>query len=208
MAVTYTENYHLGKQENTADKFGMSVITQNMDVIDAELYKKVEKENGKGLSSNDYTDTEKAAVGTIGGKASAADLTAHTGNTEIHITAAEKAKLKEQNKYLTPETIAADSDLDDFVDGSNYRIYYTQTQAITNTILNKPADWTTGTFVLEVMRIGGSQYLQRLTHQSYGGSVANIYVRTKVASTTETRWNPWFKVALTKVETTETVSAE
>ena len=154
------------------------------------------------------TAEEKSAVGTIDGKASAANLTAHTGNAEIHVTAAEKAKLKEQNKYLTPETIAADSDLDDFVDGSNYRIYYTQTQAITNTILNKPADWTTGTFVLEVMRIGGSQYLQRLTHQSYNGSIANIYIRTKVVSTTETRWNPWFKVALTKVETTETVSAE
>ena len=154
------------------------------------------------------TAEEKSAVGTIGGKASAAELAAHTDNTEIHITATEKAKFAEQNKYLTPEIIAADSELEEFVEGSNYRIYYTQTQAITNTILNKPADWTTGTFVLEVMRIGGSQYMQRLTQQSYGGSVANIYVRTKVASTTETRWNPWFKVALTKVETTETVSAE
>lgn len=154
------------------------------------------------------TSAEKAAVGTIGGKASAADLAAHTGNADIHLTAAEKANLAAQNKYLMPEIIAADSDLNDFAGDSNYKIYYTQTQAITNTVLNKPADWVNGTFVLEVMRMGGSQYLQRLTHQSYGGSVANIYVRTKVASTSETHWNPWFKVALTKVETTETVSAE
>lgn len=154
------------------------------------------------------TSEEKSAVGTIGEKASKAALTAHTSDTEMHLTSEEKNKLASQNKYLTAEVIAADSDLDDFTDGSNYRVYYTQTQAITNTVLNKPADWSTGTFVLEVMRIGGSQYLQRLTHQSYNGSIANIYIRTKVVSTSETRWNPWFKVALTKVEMTETVSAE
>ena len=150
------------------------------------------------------TAEEKSAVGTIGGKASASDLVAHTDNTEIHITAAEKAKLAEQNKYLTPEIIAADSDLNDYsgdtLGDSNYRIYYTQTQAVTNTVLNKPADWVSGTFVLEVMRMGGSQYMQRLTQQTYSGSAANIYIRTKVHSTTEDRWNPWFKLALTKID--------
>ena len=37
MATTYTENYHLGKQENHADKFDMKVITDNMDKIDEAL---------------------------------------------------------------------------------------------------------------------------------------------------------------------------
>ena len=150
------------------------------------------------------TAEEKSAVGTIGGKASAAELAAHTDNTEIHITATEKAKFAEQNKYLTPEIIAADSDLNDYsgdtLGDSNYRIFYTQTQAVTNTVLNKPADWVSGTFVLEVMRMSGSQYMQRLTQQSYNGAIANIYVRSKVHSTTEDRWNPWFKLALTKVD--------
>ncbi len=158
----------------------------------------------KNNTSIHLTAEEKSAVGTIDEKASQADLTAHTGNAEIHITATEKAKFAEQNKYLTPEIIAADSDLNDYsgdtLGDSNYRIFYTQTQAVTNTVLNKPADWVSGTFVLEVMRMGGSQYMQRLTHQSYGGSVANIYVRSKVHSTTEDRWNPWFKLALTKID--------
>jgi hypothetical protein len=39
MATTYTENYHLGKQENHADKFRMDVITANMDIIDAQMKK-------------------------------------------------------------------------------------------------------------------------------------------------------------------------
>ena len=37
MAVTYTENYGLGKQENYSDAFQMSVITQNMDKLDEVL---------------------------------------------------------------------------------------------------------------------------------------------------------------------------
>lgn len=41
MATTYTTNFHLGMQANTADKFDMSVITDNMPIIDAALSKSV-----------------------------------------------------------------------------------------------------------------------------------------------------------------------
>lgn len=37
MSTTYTTNYHLGKQEDTSDNFNMSVITENMDIIDTAL---------------------------------------------------------------------------------------------------------------------------------------------------------------------------
>jgi hypothetical protein len=37
MSTTYTTNYHLGKQEDTSDNFNMSVITDNMDIIDTAL---------------------------------------------------------------------------------------------------------------------------------------------------------------------------
>ena len=37
MAITYTENYHLGKQEDHTDKFDMDVITENADKIDEAL---------------------------------------------------------------------------------------------------------------------------------------------------------------------------
>lgn len=37
MATTYTPNFNLGKQEDFLDKFDMSVITRNMDIIDKAL---------------------------------------------------------------------------------------------------------------------------------------------------------------------------
>lgn len=38
MSTTYTEYYNLGKQEDTSDKFDMSVITADMDAIDTALH--------------------------------------------------------------------------------------------------------------------------------------------------------------------------
>lgn len=37
MATTYTPNYHLGKQTDHGDKFNMTVITDDMDIIDAQM---------------------------------------------------------------------------------------------------------------------------------------------------------------------------
>lgn len=65
MAVTYTENYNLGKQENHSDKFDMAVITENMDKIDTALADKVDKESGKGLSTNDFTDADKSKLDSL-----------------------------------------------------------------------------------------------------------------------------------------------
>lgn len=55
MATIYTENYHLGKQEDKTDKFDMSVITDNADKIDEALTGKVDKSTriaGIDLSAN------------------------------------------------------------------------------------------------------------------------------------------------------------
>ncbi len=37
MATTYTPNFNLGMQENSSDKFNMTVITENMKKIDSAL---------------------------------------------------------------------------------------------------------------------------------------------------------------------------
>ncbi|WP_294750034.1 hypothetical protein [uncultured Ruminococcus sp.] len=37
MSTSYTSNYNLGKQLNHGDKFDMSVITDNMDIIDRQM---------------------------------------------------------------------------------------------------------------------------------------------------------------------------
>lgn len=55
MAITYTENYNLGKQENHNDRFDMSVLTDNADKIDEALTGKVDKSTriaGLDLSTN------------------------------------------------------------------------------------------------------------------------------------------------------------
>ena len=42
MSTTYTPNYNLGKQEDHADKFDMSVITENADKLDTALHEQAE----------------------------------------------------------------------------------------------------------------------------------------------------------------------
>ncbi|WMJ90617.1 pyocin knob domain-containing protein [Anaerocolumna sp. MB42-C2] len=67
-----TSNYSLNKPEQT-DVVNIDDINGNMDIIDAEIKKvndnKVEKVSGKGLSSNDYTATEKNKLAGIAEKA-------------------------------------------------------------------------------------------------------------------------------------------
>lgn len=108
------------------------------------------------------------------------------------------------NTYVTNTVIPANSDLNnyagDVLGAEDYRVFYTASNADTQTISNIPADFSSGTFTLEIMRTGTNQYMQRLTHQLYNGSAAAIYIRSKVHSATVERWNPWFKIALTAVE--------
>lgn len=108
------------------------------------------------------------------------------------------------NTYVTNTVIPANSDLNnyagDVLGAEDYRVFYTASNADTQTISNIPADFSSGTFTLEIMRTGTNQYLQRLTHQLYNGSAAAIYIRSKVHSSTVERWNPWYKIALTAVE--------
>ena len=42
MAITYTSNYNLGKQEDKNDNFSMDVITENMDKLDVALMTKAD----------------------------------------------------------------------------------------------------------------------------------------------------------------------
>ena len=74
--ATQTTNYNLKKPALT-DNYNVEDGNSNMDIIDAELYKKVDKIAGKGLSTNDYTTTEKNK---LGGIASNANNYSHPGS--------------------------------------------------------------------------------------------------------------------------------
>lgn len=52
----YTTNYNLIKPLKEENYDVDEMINKNMDIIDATLYKKVEKVPGKGLSTNDFSD--------------------------------------------------------------------------------------------------------------------------------------------------------
>lgn len=60
MSTTYTPNYNLGKQEDHADKFDMSVITENMDKIDTALHEQAEDISEVQNTQSDL-DTAEAA---------------------------------------------------------------------------------------------------------------------------------------------------
>lgn len=62
--ATYTEHYNL-KKPQPSEYYAIADFNGNADVIDDELFKKVDKVTGKGLSTNDYTDTDKAIVGGV-----------------------------------------------------------------------------------------------------------------------------------------------
>lgn len=63
--ATQTPNYGLSKPAGT-DPVDISVLNGNADIIDTALHGldtgKQPKETGKGLSTNDYTNADKAAV--------------------------------------------------------------------------------------------------------------------------------------------------
>lgn len=95
--MSNTPNYNLNKPAQT-DFYDVDVQNENMDKIDTALSNKVDKVSGKGLSTNDYTTTDKNKVGNLpsdtnnelGKKANATDLTSHTSNTTAHVTSTEK----------------------------------------------------------------------------------------------------------------------
>lgn len=64
---TLTENYKLIKPDQT-DAIDISNLNDNADIIDTTLFNKVDKVNGKALSTNDYTNTDKQKVNTIDNK--------------------------------------------------------------------------------------------------------------------------------------------
>ena len=71
--ATNTTHYNLEKPATT-DFYDIAVPNSNMDKIDTALYGKVDKVNGKGLSTNDYTTDEKNKLAGIAAGATAVTL--------------------------------------------------------------------------------------------------------------------------------------
>lgn len=61
----YTNYYSLIKPKKGENYDVDETTGKNMDIIDTELHRKVEKQPGKGLSSNDFTDGYKNKIDTL-----------------------------------------------------------------------------------------------------------------------------------------------
>ena len=97
-----TTNYKLNKPLAN-ENIDISVLNDNMDIIDAELAK-------KSTFSGSYDDlTNKPTIPDVSGKADASALTAHTGNTDIHVTASQKTAWS--GKYSKPSAGIPKNDL-------------------------------------------------------------------------------------------------
>ena len=97
-----TTNYKLNKPLAN-ENIDISVLNDNMDMIDAELAK-------KSTFSGSYDDlTNKPTIPDVSGKADTTALTAHTGNTDIHVTASQKTAWS--GKYSKPSAGIPKTDL-------------------------------------------------------------------------------------------------
>lgn len=161
---------------------------------------KVDKVTGKGLSTNDYTDTDKTAVGTIGDKV---DKVTGKGLSTNDYTTEEKNKLSGLTQYTDAMALAAvygtgteidtNDDLDDYTTPG---VYQCNGANKARSLSNYPGNES---FRMEVRKfINSSTIIQEVT--TFGGTTyfnPIIYRRVKVSS----GWKTWYKF-----EGTSTVS--
>lgn len=122
MGKTYTSNYNLTKDDEN-EFYNVAVQSENMDLIDGALKalsdEKVSHIEGKGLSTNDYSDAEKQKLAKIPEDATdyqhpathSLDMITETGARKI-FSSAERTKLsgidEGANNYRHPDKHAPD----------------------------------------------------------------------------------------------------
>lgn len=95
------------------------------------------------------------------------------------------------------------ADLNAYI-SENFQIYSTGSQAITQTVLNRPAEVNDNRFTLETWKNGSYNYIQRLTHCAYSTvRPPVIYICScsgGSSSVPEIMWSDWYKFTPVKVE--------
>ena len=151
---------------------------------------KVDKVSGMRLSQNSFTDNEKSKLESL----------ENYDDAEIR----SEISALSNKKYLDEQSIPSGSDLNDYI-SDNFQIYTTGSQAITQTILNRPADVNDNRFTLETWKNGSYNYIQRLTHCAYTTArPPAIYIRScsgGSSSAPDLVWSDWYKFTPVKAET-------
>lgn len=128
MATTYTENYHLGKQNNINDLFQMSVITGNMDIIDSLIKSANDAISATASTVEGHTTSIETLDSAVGGLTTdVGGLTASVDDlaTSVSGLSSSLSSLTNKvNKYAVPQTketasgIIEDDDITGFADGA------------------------------------------------------------------------------------------
>ena len=135
-----TTNYKLNKPLAN-ENIDISVLNDNMDIIDAELAKKSE-------FSGSYDDlTNKPTIPDIGGKADTTALTAHTGNADIHVTAQQKTAWS--GKYSKPSAGIPKSDLASDVQNSLNAVADKSNKPTSSQYTVLTSGWSSGVYSFE-----------------------------------------------------------
>ena len=149
---------------------------------------KVNKVTGMGLSVNCFTDAEKSKLAGL----------KNYDDTQIK----SEISMISNKKYLNEQSIPSGADLNDYI-SENFQVYCTGSQAITQTILNKPSDVNDNRFTLETWKNGSFNYIQRLTHCAYTAvRPPVIYIRScsgGSSSMPDLTWSDWYKFTPVKV---------
>ena len=118
--ATYTPNYNL-KKPDEQDFYDVKDFNDNADIIDEALESKVEKEEGKGLSTNDFTNEAKNKVDNspsnvqqeLNAKADKTAFENHAGSSTMHTSTAEKntwnGKMNKVSNPTNGNLVAMDS---------------------------------------------------------------------------------------------------
>ena len=104
---------------------------------------------------------------------------------------------------IDEQSIPSGADLNDYI-SDNFQVYSTNSQAITQTILNRPVDVNDNRFTLETWKNGSYNYIQRLTHCAYTATRPPVmYIRScsgGSSSAPDFTWSDWYKFTPVKVE--------
>ena len=181
-----TTNLHLVKPDPT-EAVDVEPLNENCDKIDdayaelaAEITNKVDKVTGKGLSTNDYTNADKTAVGTIGDKV---DKVSGKGLSTNDFTNAYKTKV--DNIHGLESNITSSTTIKAYVEALS-KGHYTSFILYNNAPSDSPVA-STNAFV-EIFVYSATTSMVRLT--PIGTTADNrIYVLTRSGGT----WRSWYK---------------
>lgn len=177
-----TTNYKLNKPL-TNENIDISVLNDNMDIIDAELAK-------KSTFSGSYDDlTNKPTIPDVSGKAEESALTAHTGNTDIHVTASQKTAWS--GKYSKPSAGIPKNDLASEVQASLNAVADKSNKPTFSQYTILTSGWSSGVYSFE---------------SNFPSSTYDIEIELD-STATESQVEAWSSAKVTSVFNTNTMKA-